>query len=92
MNARPMLDGPLKDAPRLVEVVAGVEHELDPQSVLAPLLDLVEVAPVGVGWVVGFFVGPVAHCTKARTGEEKAGQDGSMPVGGDACQEAVLGW
>jgi hypothetical protein len=46
MNARPMLDVPLKDAPRLVEVVGGVEHELDPQSVLAPLLDLVEVLSV----------------------------------------------
>ena len=29
------------------------------QPIPAPLLDLVEVAPVGVERVVGFFVGPV---------------------------------
>jgi hypothetical protein len=28
---------------------------------LAPLLDLVEVAPIGIDRVVGFLVGPVIH-------------------------------
>ena len=47
-----MLDRPLKDAARLVEVVARIQHQLDPQPVPAPLLDLVEVAVVGIERVV----------------------------------------
>jgi hypothetical protein len=35
-------------------IVASEEHEFDPKSVLAPLLNLVEVAAVGIG----FFGGP----------------------------------
>jgi hypothetical protein len=46
-----VLDGPLEDATRLVEAVAGIEHPLDPQPVAAPLLDLVEVAPVGAAYI-----------------------------------------
>ena len=53
-DARPVLAGSLEDAARFFEAVAGVEHELDPQPVAAPLLDLVEVAAVGIGRVVGF--------------------------------------
>ena len=34
-----MFHHPPEDAPRLVEVVAGIEHQLDPQPVPAPLLD-----------------------------------------------------
>jgi len=30
--------------------------EGDAHAISAPLLDLIEVAPVGVGWIVGFFV------------------------------------
>ena len=55
------LDGPFEDAPCLVQVVAGVEQQLDPLPVPAPLLDLVEVAAVGMGRIIGFFVGPVAQ-------------------------------
>ena len=60
-DARPVLVGLLEDAACLVEVVAGIEQQHDSQAVLAPLLDLVEVAAVGVVRVVGFLVGPVAH-------------------------------
>jgi len=52
LGARPVLDRPLKDAARLVEVVARIQHQLDPQPVPAPLLDLVEVAAVGIERVV----------------------------------------
>lgn len=47
--------------PRLVEVIAGVEQALDPQSAAAPLLDLVEVAAVGIERIIGLLVGPAAH-------------------------------
>jgi hypothetical protein len=39
--------------------VRGAQQFLDPQTVLAPLLYLVEVVAVGIEWIVGFFVGPV---------------------------------
>ena len=52
-------DEPLKDATRLVQAVASEEHFLDPLPIPAPLLNLVEVAPVGIEWVVGFFGRPV---------------------------------
>ena len=58
-DARPMLDSPIEDAPRLVEVVAAIEHELGSQPISAPLPDLVEVAAVGIERVISFFVGPV---------------------------------
>ena len=64
-DARPVLAGSLEDAARFFEAVAGVEHELDPQPVAAPLLDLVEVAAVGIERVVGFLVGPVTHLARA---------------------------
>ena len=47
-DAWPVLRGPLEDAARFVEVVAGVEQQLDPLPVPAPLLDLIEVAAVGI--------------------------------------------
>ena len=56
-----MLDHALEDAARLFEVVAGVEHDLYSQPVAAPLLDLVEVAAVGIRRIVGLFVGEVVH-------------------------------
>jgi hypothetical protein len=43
-----MLVRPLEDAARLVEVVAGIEQQHDPQPVPAPLLNLVEVAALGI--------------------------------------------
>jgi hypothetical protein len=41
-----MLDRPLEYLSHLVEIVAGVQHQVDPQSIAAPSLDLVEVPPV----------------------------------------------
>jgi hypothetical protein len=46
-DARSVLGSALEDEARLVEVVASVEHQLNPQPVPAPLLDFVEVAAVG---------------------------------------------
>jgi hypothetical protein len=37
-DARPVLGGPLEDAPRLIEVVAGIEQQLDLQPVSTLLL------------------------------------------------------
>jgi hypothetical protein len=48
-----MLDG----LARLVEIVAGVKHALDPAG-LGPLLDLVVIAVVRREQIVRFFVGP----------------------------------
>ncbi len=45
-NARPVLGGAVKDAPRLVEIAAGAQHQLNPQPVAALILDLLEVAVV----------------------------------------------
>jgi hypothetical protein len=42
-DARPLFDRALEDAPGFLKVVASIEHQLDPQSVAASLLDLVEV-------------------------------------------------
>jgi hypothetical protein len=53
-DAYPVLDGALKDAPRLVEVVAGVEHLLDRRAVLDALIDLVEAILVREDRVVRF--------------------------------------
>jgi hypothetical protein len=41
---------------RLVQVVAGVEPKRNPQPDAAPLLYLVEVAAVGVEWIVGLLL------------------------------------
>ena len=48
----------------------GEQHFADPLPIPAPLLDLPEVAPVGVERVVGFFVGPVVggHLSGSRDG------------------------
>jgi hypothetical protein len=62
-DARPTLDRALEHAARLVEVVAGVEHELYSQPVPTPLLDLVEIASVGKQRIL---VGPVVHCLSLR--------------------------
>jgi hypothetical protein len=43
------------------EVVAGIEQLVDFLTVPRPLLDLVEVAPVGMDRIIGFFVGRIAH-------------------------------
>ena len=56
-----MLDGVLEDAPRFVKVVARVEHQLNPQPVPAPFLDLVEVAAVGIERVVGLLDSPISY-------------------------------
>jgi hypothetical protein len=57
-----VLVSPLEDAARLVEVVAGVKHELYPQPVPAPLPDLVEVAAVGIERSsVSSSSGPIVH-------------------------------
>ena len=66
-DAWPMLCHALEDAPGLIE--AGPrEHEVDhTHPVFAPLLDLVEVAPIGVDRIIGLFVGPVAHYAARAT-------------------------
>jgi hypothetical protein len=46
---------------RFVKVVASIEHKLDPQPVAAPLLDLVEVAAVGIERVVGLLDSPISY-------------------------------
>ena len=43
----------------LVQAVPSEQQFLNPLPIPAPLLNLVEVAPVGIERVVGFFVGPV---------------------------------
>jgi hypothetical protein len=47
----------------------GVFYGAIRRGMAQPLLDLVEVAPVGMRWIVGPFVGPVAHYTVAAWGE-----------------------
>src|SRR5262249_40887606 len=61
LDPRPALGHAVKDALGLVE--AGPrEHEVNHAlPVTPPLLDLVEVAPVGVDRIIGLFVGPIAH-------------------------------
>jgi hypothetical protein len=54
---RPPLDERLEDATRLVQAIPSEQQFLDPLTVSAPLLNLVEVAAVGIEWVVGFFGG-----------------------------------
>ena len=43
------------------EAVAGIQQVIDLCAVTRPFLDLVEVAAVGIGRVVGFLVGPVVR-------------------------------
>jgi hypothetical protein len=52
-------DEALEDTLSLSEAVPRKQQLGDPLPIPAPLLDLLEVAPVGVERVVGFFVGPV---------------------------------
>ena len=63
--------------------VAGIEHELDPQPVPAPLLDLVEVAAVGKERVVGLPVGPIGRALSGHafksTWREDRGQMARKP-------------
>ena len=42
--------------------------ELRRRSSDAPLLNLVEIAPVGIGGIVGFLVGPITHSGMGRFG------------------------
>jgi hypothetical protein len=53
---RSPLDKALKQPLRLSETVSSEQHILNALPIPAPLLDLVEVAPVGIERVVGFFV------------------------------------
>ena len=55
-DARPGSDGSLKYPACHIEVVASVEHQLDPPPVPAPLFDFVEIALVGIDRVMGFLV------------------------------------
>ena len=63
----PVLNDPLEDAPSLIKATAGEDQIKHTHPVFAPLLDLVEVPAVGVGWIVGFFVEPVAHYAARAT-------------------------
>jgi hypothetical protein len=58
-----MLDCVVEQLTSLFETVAGVKEAVDLHAILLPLLDLVEIAMIGVKCVIGFFVGPVAHPT-----------------------------
>jgi hypothetical protein len=66
-----MLDGRDKDFSRLVETVAGVQQGIDTHLVPAPRLDLVEVAPVGIVRIVGFFVEQIVTSLEDRQGKRK---------------------
>ena len=55
-DARPMLGHTFEDAAGFVQAAAREHHLGDPLPVARPLLDLVEVAPVGVDRIVSFFV------------------------------------
>jgi hypothetical protein len=50
-----------KTSRALSRFIAGIEQAIDLGAVFGPLLDLIEVAPVGMGRIVGFIVGPVTH-------------------------------
>ncbi len=63
---------PFENAPRLVEVVTGVEQHHNPQPVAAPLFDLVEVAAVSEVWVISFLVGQVRHLDRFRRAKSAA--------------------
>src|SRR5262249_7755502 len=52
-------DEALEDTLRVSRAVPRKQQLGDPLPIPAPLLNLIEVAPVGVERVVGFFVGPV---------------------------------
>jgi len=52
-----LLDKPLEDTLGLSEAVSSKQRFFDALPIPAPLLDLVEAAPIGVERVVGFFVG-----------------------------------
>ena len=63
-----MLDDALEDPAGFVQAAAGeyqVKHVL---PIARPLLNLVEIAPVGMGGIVGFFVGPITHSGMGRFG------------------------
>ena len=60
-----MLGHAIEDAAGLIQAAAGEQQLGDLLPVARPLLDLVEVAPVGVDRIVSLFVGPVAHYTVA---------------------------
>ena len=47
----PVLNDPLEDAPSLIKATAGEDQIKHTRPVFAPLLDLVEVPAVGVGWI-----------------------------------------
>ena len=89
LDPRLALSHAVEDATRFVEVAASEQHVNHTLPVARPLLDLVEVAPVGMGWIVGFFVGPVAHCTPLRylsPRQKKAPHRGGKAGGTVICQ------
>ena len=51
---RPPLNETLKDTLGLGEAVPSEQQFLDPLTVFAPLLNLVEASPVGIEWIVEF--------------------------------------
>jgi hypothetical protein len=53
------VDKSLEDTLRLGEAVSRKQQFFDALPIPAPFLHFVEVAPVGVERIVGFFVGPV---------------------------------
>jgi hypothetical protein len=65
-DPRPVLDGLGEYVPRLVEIVAGIEHAVNLGTVFGPFLDFVVVGVVREQRVVGFIVGPAVHFFKRR--------------------------
>jgi hypothetical protein len=65
-DPRPKLDNALEDAACFVQAAAGeyqVKHML---PIARPLLDLLKNAPVGIGGIVCFLVGPITHSGMGR--------------------------
>jgi hypothetical protein len=62
-----MPDGLRENFASLLKIIAGVQEPVDFRAILGPLLDLVVIAVVREGPIVGFFVGPIVH--RVRSGE-----------------------
>ena len=78
-DARPVLDRPGEQFLRLGETIAGIEQAIDLGAVLGLLLDLVEIAIVGIRRTIRLFVEvDVSGLRYLRHGERitRSGQEG----------------
>ena len=70
-----MLDRRREDLPRLVQIIAAIQHMVDVGPILGPLLDLIEVEMVRDDWVVSLVVGLVRiHSGSILLGGRRAGR------------------